>query len=673
MAQGEAFLNRNETFDLESIQEEYRLFREYFYGSIYKNYEKFAKKAGQLIKIEETNKKRLAEYSRILHEIHANITLQEIESLAVLSLLGFFLVGILLALFKGLGILLLFLLLGFGTYSWVLYYPKYVYQKIQKKKESQLIFAVMYIAMKMRQNPNLEKAVEHAARHLQPPLKLDFLRLLWKSYTKEIESIIIGLDDYANQWEEKAYYFTIGIRLLISSLYEADPIRREALIDKAVEDTLDSLYERMSEYARELRSPVNGIYMLGVVLPTLVLTLFPIMAIMLGNVFTPGMLFYTFDVFIPLSVYLLVKFYIEGKRSAFSTTEDLYLYLYMKRHKSKINLISVLIGIGVFFGILITLVSSLSSLLKGVQFSGLIAAAILILALGISTAVAFKTYYSYYKDFVDRLDSIDREISAFLFQIGNRLMEGIPMEHAFIQSYRNLKRRSIGGFIAKVVKNIRYFGMSLEEAIFDKEHGALLEYPSSLLQSSMEILIESSKSSQESAGKAALAIARYFIYLEKTKNRMLDLLAEVTTSMKSLAKFIAPLITGLIVGLSAMIIVILYHMGLALANLSLSSTGASDITGMGFGMITADLFNMLSLESMVSPAVIYLIVGIYVIVITIILAYMISVIENGPNALKDKKYIGDYLFSAVILYTIIALFSSIALWQLGEAVMYLVS
>jgi len=653
--------------DLSRIKKEYDLYREYYFGNSVKIFEKLAKLAGKYIKIKVDPKKK-KEYEKINSEVHLKVTIEDIYALASLSLVISVIIGLLLLIFlKNLLIVVFFAIIGFLLYNLIIYYPSLLYQILEKKKEGQLVLAVMFLAMKLLENPNLEVAFEHTAKHLSPPLNLDFLRLLWDTYNKKYASLYEAIDIYLKRWEDKAYHFVIGMQLLISSLYEVEQVRREMLIDKAVEEMLNHLYERMSFYVRELQSPINLIYMLGIVLPTLLLTLFPLISVLMADIFSPGFLLFIFDVAIPFIVFILIKQYIEAKRIEAVSKEDLYFYLYLKKNDIKFKIISIMAGIFITILIFFGAIFFLKNLIFEYSIIAILVSGIFILSLGLGISFGSFLYYNFYRSFDKRLDIIEKELSSFLFSLGNALNKNIPLESAIISIYPRFKKKEIGKFIATIYRNIRIFNMSIYDAIFDKERGALIKFPSSYLEAAMEVIIESSKVSPKSAAKAAIAISRYFLYLERVKLRLLDLTAEVTSQMKSLAKILAPTILAIIVAVAIMSLVILYKLGIAIENIR-------DVYSIGgeydyYSFVSLEILDLLTFKGTVSPATIYIVVGIFNIVSTILIAYMLNIIENGKNTIKEKKYIYEYLLVSSILFFIVATFGSIALWMFAETMM----
>ena len=145
-----------ETADLNRIEEEYNFYREYYFGSGVKVFEKLAKLAGKYLKIKIDPKKK-EEYEKINREVHLRVTIEEIYALASLFLIISVVLGFFISLLLGNFLIILFsVIVGLLLYNLITYYPTMLYQVLEKKKEGQLVLAVMFLAMKLRENPTLK-------------------------------------------------------------------------------------------------------------------------------------------------------------------------------------------------------------------------------------------------------------------------------------------------------------------------------------------------------------------------------------------------------------------------------------------------------------------------------------------------------------------------------------
>ncbi len=550
------------------------------------------------------------------------------------------------------------LLAGVSIIAFLLLHLQWKYSDIQRKKEAQLLPFILYMAMYMRYNPNLEKAFLFALEHINPPLKLDLMKLYWNVSIGRYKTLKEALDDYIKRWQGKADYFVNSLILLESLLYEPSEERRKILLDKAVEEMLEGLYDKMMEYAVSLKNPIEVLYMLGMVLPMLTLTLVPIIGSLLTEAFPPIALILIYDVLIPLAILIIGKDILR-KRPVYNTYEDTYIYNYLKKKGKYFKFTSILAGIFVFWFLLI-LLSSLKININDPNLASILISIFFIIILGLSISYAFIFYYNLVKGVVERTEKLLSELPSILIQLANRLSEGIPPEFAFYEIYLRNKNKEIGKFFGKAFYNVKFLGMSLEQAIFDKENGALLYYPSSLLKGVMEIFVENIKKGSEAAAKVLAVIAQYMIYLQRVERRIKDLLAETLSSMNLVAKFVAPLVLGIIIGMDAMMIAILLSLGKAISALQLPSNVES--------YVPLEILYIFSVQKAISPAILQLAIGFYLILLVILLSYIINGIENGLDKFKEKKLIGYNLLLAVVLYSIVAATASMFLWNLAKLV-----
>jgi hypothetical protein len=290
-------------------------------------------------------------------------------------------------------------------------------------------------------------------------------------------------------------------------------------------------------------------------------------------------------------------------------------------------------------------------------------AVILSLFIPLAIALFFSTaYFSKTKKLIKtRNDTkvLEDEFTNSLFQLGNRLGDGIPAEIAFAKVAESTRGQKTEGFFAIVNQNIQQLGMSVEKALFDSRRGAIIYYPSALIATSMKILVESVKKGLKVAAQSLMSISEYVKNIQKINQRLKDLLAEIVSDMKSNMTFLAPLLAGIVVGLSSMITIILSK--LQQMQLSAGAETAGGIGGISFGNIT-DIFKV---TNMIPPYFLQLSVGIYLVEIIFILSSALVTVESGRDTLKEKYDLARHLRSGIFLYLITALFSIIALTVLA--------
>ncbi len=241
---------------------------------------------------------------------------------------------------------------------------------------------------------------------------------------------------------------------------------------------------------------------------------------------------------------------------------------------------------------------------------------------------------------------LENEFASSLFQLGNRLGDGLPAELAFGRVAEIMRDTTSGNFFKIVSMNISKLGMSVKEAIFNEKSGAILFFPSSIIQSSMKVLVQSIKKGPQVAAQSLVNVSRYIKEIHRVNERLRDLLADVISSMKSQLAFIAPAIAGVVVGITSMVTTILGKLGAQMGNMqaeagAAATGGIGGITGMfGDGMPTYYF---------------QIIIGIYVVEIVYILTVLANGVENGSDDLNEQYLIGQNLIKSTLLYVFISL------------------
>jgi len=275
-----------------------------------------------------------------------------------------------------------------------------------------------------------------------------------------------------------------------------------------------------------------------------------------------------------------------------------------------------------------------------------IGAAILSLFIPLSIGIPMGLYYKLRSKNIikirEKAKQLELEFAAALFQLGNRLGDNLPVEIAVGKVASVMEGTISGSFFQLVSLNITRLGMSIERAIFDPIHGALVSFPSNLIESSMKVLTQAIKKGPLIAAQALTNVSRYIKEIHKVNERLKDLMADIISSMRSQIKFLTPVIAGVVIGITSMITSILGKLSGQLKNIpgteSAGSAG-SLISIFGDGVPTFYF---------------QLIVGVYVVQITYILTVIANGVENGSDKLNERYQLGNNLIRSTLLYVFIS-------------------
>lgn len=698
----------------QTVSKQYRQFREGMMPKHFSWYEKACNFSESIVKI-SPDKKSLEEMNEAINTAHLNVTSVGVSSFAILGPLSFMLVGVFLSLGipYALGLEPSMFFLVFSVIGGVIAmmplqnFPKILANTWRLKASNEMVLAVFYTVTYMRHTSNLENALEFSASHLSGPLSLDLRKVIWDLETEKYSSVKESLDAYLETWRKWNMEFIEAMHLIESSLYEGSEDRRLSLLDKSIDIMLQETYEKMLHYAHNLKAPMTSLNMLGFVLPILGLVLLPLIVNFMGTV-KWYYLFMIYDIALPLGVFYLGKNILSSRPTGYGDTDITQNNPQLKKHMHlKLNLfgkektinpfyISIMIFI-VFFligisPVLFTSIGGMQNIKIGenrqntlfpeeckqaeyclFEFRSqtmeddsevvagpfdLISSVLSILvplSIGLSWGLYHKIRTKEVIKIRDKSKELEKEFSAALFQLGNRLGDGIPAEIAFGKVGNVMGSSASGNFFNQVGINISQRGMGIDDALFNKNNGVIFQYPSSIILSSMKVLVEAVKKSPKIAAQAIISISSYIKEMHRIDERLKDLLSDVISSMKSQGSFLAPVISGIVIGIGSMITNVLGKIGPALEGQEMDSGAA--------GMDMTDFFGV-----GIPTFYFQIIVGIYVIELIYILTVLVNGVENGSDKLKEQYLVGNNLLRGTVLYCGLALAVIIAFNYIADVV-----
>lgn len=681
---------------------------------ILSRFEKLSKSFGSLLGVRLSQKDN-EKMQNNLNTAHLDLVPNQVVSFAFFGGFITFIIGVLIFLgaffYSGIDILEflfgpagLFLFLAFIFALFVFYYIFSLPERIAKiwklKASSQMVPCILYVVVYMKHTSNLERAIAFASQHLQYPLALDLKKIFWDVETGKFSTIKESLDHYLESWGKESLEFVESFHLIESSLYESSDARRIQILEKALQVILDGVYEKMLLFSREVRSPLTNLYMLGVVLPTLGLALLPLASALMGGLIKWYHIFIFFNLIIPFFVFYLTTQIMLKRPGGYGETEILEMNPDYELYRSKEPyLIASLIALPLFLIGLIPFLfqwdffSNIFGFAKDYDFADIglsfltgvkifdfkttpdgivgpfgLGALILSLFIPLSIALFFSLSYGIKtKKLIKSRDytkQLEQEFTNSLFQLGNRLGDGLPAEIAFARVAESTKGQKTENFFRRVNLNLQQAGMSLEQAIFDRNRGAIIYYPSALVATSMRILLESVKKGLKIAAESLMSISEYIKNIQKVTQRLNDLLAEVVSDMKSNMVFLAPLLSGIVIGLASMITFIINR----LADIVKNVGSGQEAAGLGSSQIQT-ITALFDITKMIPPYFLEVSIGIYIIQIIFILTNVLVIIDAGEDKLKRTYDTGKNLKVGIILYGLVALISILILSILAAFVL----
>lgn len=665
----------------------------------FNNYERWCNNLGRIIKI-KASKKDTERINKDIEGAHLNITADQVISLSFLSFIAIFFFGFILSAAIYLInysentdispiLLVFFLFFLFSGFSFYYFFtmPSRLANQWRLKAGSQFVSCILYTVIYMKHTSNLERAINFAAQNLDPPLALDLKKVFWDVEIGKYSTLKESLDNYLESWRNTNTEFIESFNLIESSLYEPNEARRIQILERSLQVILEGVYDKMLKYSHEVKAPLTNIYMLGIVLPTLALALLPLASALLKGAIKWYHVFVLFNLIIPFFVFYMTNEIMMKRPGGYGETSILELNPNYSKYKSKkiyfkaglITLPMFLLGIvpllwqfegfrNIFgftsdytfnqIGLSFLGDAKLFDYIAGAGPMGLFSL-ILSLFIPLSIILFFAiTYKTRTKDLIKSRNfskELELEFNNSLFQLGNRIGDGTPAELAFGRVSESAKGQVTENFFRAVHMNIQSLGMSLEKAIFDSKRGAIIDYPSNLIATSMRILVEGVKKGLRVAADSLMSIADYIRNINKINERLKDLLADVSSDMKSNMTFLAPLLAGIVVGLGAMITAILSKLA---SVYQIIQESGGDLTGLSNIGQLIDLFNV---KTLIPPYFLQIAIGIYIIEIVFILTKALVTVDSGQDELKETYDKGNNLLSAGLLYLIVAFIAIIIL------------
>ena len=681
--------------------QDYETFKKEYLPKHLTFYEKACGLAEKFLHI-KADKKKIPEYQESIDICHMNITTTGIASFPIMVFLIFLFAGIfigaLIPIALGSGpsifLIMMFVLVGVGLMIPLGNLPFFLANNWRMKASNQMVLCIFYIVTYMRHTSNFELGIDFAAEHLAPPLSLDLKRIVWNIETGKFSSIKESMDEYLETWKKWNLEFIESMHLVEGSLYETSESRRIDTLEKSLKVILEETYEKMLHYAQNLKSPLTTLHMLGIILPILGLVILPLVVSFMPEVKWYH-LFVLYNIFLPLGVFYMGKNILSRRPSGYGETD-----ISKNKNITKYKNINVDLGYGlkfsvnpIFISIIIIIVMFIigfspilihgimpqfdcaigeqtgcfatlnqpgnyyhllgyrKEIVEGVTTDRMVGpyglgATLLSLAIPLGLGIGIGMYYKLRSKNVIKIRNeakkLEQEFASALFQLGNRLGDGYPAEIAFSKVSEVMEGTISGQFFDAVSINIQKLGFNVEQAIFDPDKGAIQAYPSPIIESAMKVLVESSRKGPLIASNAVINVSGYIKEMHRVDERLKDLMSDVISSMKSQIKFLTPAISGIVIGITSMITVIIGSISEKLGMLANEAEGTS-----GGGLMT--MFG-----TGIPTYYFQIVVGIYVVQIVYLLTVLINGIENGADKLSERYLIGRNLIKTTISYVVTA-------------------
>jgi len=624
-------------------------------------FEKLCGFSGRVLKIgmNEEKRKRL---QRELDFCNLDVKPSSVYSACIMSLIATVTIVLLMVVFSSIilpyiGIsvsilpyVLLISILGGGFSFYVLIYPHMLVKKIRVNASSELVLAILYMAIGLKHIPNLENAVTFAAVNLKGPLGKDLRKLLWDIQTGKYNNIEDGLHDFSVKWKTENQEFSESIDLLRASIMRPGKAGRDA-VDQAVTVILEGNKTRMESYARQLKNPISIIHALGILLPVITLILFPIVAILLPGVMQTYLLVVAYDIILPVVIFVFMKNILDKRPYSFSSTDITehpkaskkgWFAFEINNKKYQVPLLPItlfLIGIISLPGIL-TLTGPSKIGMTTRIFAGLSILWSIIIGSIFYTFLSSKNNRKIKKE----VEEVEREFGNSIFILGTLLGSGQPFETCLEKLTKKIKDQKIYGLFSRILYTVQTMGVTLNEAIFNKDFGIIKYYPSRLIKNILRIIVESTTKGMMITASTLVAVSEYLKNVRQVNEHLKEILEETTSSMKLLSSILVPLTCGIVLGMSSILIMLLaYIAGIFTTLPTTEETGSIPF----FGEIT--------LDKIMPMEIFIIVVGVYMIEMLVMLSIFTVRLDHGEDWIEMEYTIAINLIRGGVIFTAVFL------------------
>jgi hypothetical protein len=659
--------------------------------------------------------------------------------------------------------LFLFAIIGAAVY-FVYSYPNGVAEEERTRALTYVPEMVGYLIMSMKLVPNLEKAIEFSAKHGKGKVADDFKRLIWDFQIGVYSSISEGLDMMALNWGKYSTELKESLMKIRASVMEPNESHRYAVLDKTMLEVLESVKDKMGDYARSLNQPSVMLFYIGVLLPLLLVIILPVGSAFSSMPFsTPPVLIFVYCIMIPAIAFSFARNVIKKRPPTYDPPiiDDNFVGLPKKWHMKfgtgtidtrLVFAIVLLVGISVSFFLsveglppkdmfprdeegnvimedlfqIVPADRQLSDVFKengvdyyekinfdlyfiqisipelgggvrnGTYYKSLLAqgiepdvaeniafkakidltskpsndptkyifwaGAILSLAIACCILLYYKNIYK--REAQLQIMQMEDEFKESMYMIASRMGENKPVESALKQARDFLPNLLISKRIfGKTVENIELMGLPLETAVFDPIYGSMRGIPSKALTTAMRLLVDSVNLGVEVAARTLMSLSLQMENMDKVNKSLKDMVSDVTTTMQTMALFIAPMVLGITTALQKVVVMTLAQVVAAPETGTLTESGQAAVQEVGgSGGMGSGLFNISieTFKTFASPLDYLLIIGIYVAMIIIILTYFTTKIKED-NELLFRINLAKSLPIGLAVYLITTIAANLAI------------
>jgi len=256
----------------------------------------------------------------------------------------------------------------------------------------------------------------------------------------------------------------------------------------------------------------------------------------------------------------------------------------------------------------------------------------LVWGVGIAASVYFYGQSAHLKKDREKVKRLESQFVDSLYHIKNHLSDGRPIESAVEFARGIMGNMEIGAFLERMLNNMKRRSMTLEKAAMEVDSGSLM------IRSAFGLIANSLRKGGRAASQTAEMMHQYMTRIRDVERELSTMLAKSLSMMKATVLFFAPIVCA--------IIVVLFQ----LITDTVNSVQTEFMTNQ-YGL--TQIFTAPS----ISPDVLSLIVGMYVIALNYVLIRYVSRIRFGMDRVSFHFEMAKSIPLTLVIFTATLLIS----------------
>lgn len=562
-----------------------------------------------------------------------------------------FVVGIVAAL-----VFLPVLVVPLALYMYIYNYPVLTSQRLRIQTLGRAPEAVHYMVMSMRLNPSLDRAVRFSSENLDEPLAGSLKKVLWDVYTRTYASIEDSFMAFAEEWGHWNEDFKRAMYSIRMATLERTEEGLSRNLEKALESILTGTKKRIEDFAAGLQGPTTVLFGLGILLPMIIGAMLPMIFLTnLGSSFTnpaaatptagstssnplgaqplsPGTtllinvgFILLMDLVFPLVAYIYSDYIVAKRPGTLRVPNPPHVDEDFSPAVTAV--FAILVGVAItcltipaYFGLFGSTIFEVSPLF-------------VIVGIGAGTSVYLYMSTRQANQARKALLRLEAEFPDALFQVGNRMAEGLPLERALDRTAEAMAGSETALLFRRILHGIRVSGQPPEQVIFGgtRGEGVLELYPSRMIAVSMRALLEAVTKGPEAVGHTIVPMSQYLKELREVDETIQVSMKPTVSMMKGTAYVFSPLVLGMTGALYVL----------------LSQVLTGNILAVSIPIFFAGL-------------------GIYLIEMVLVINYFTIGVEQGGDKVGYKVLVGESLGLATAIFLMASILGLIVVGAVGS-------